>query len=175
MLQKVFIITKPTTDQTISSTLAVPLLNKAVQLPGNVVVEPNVAVQSPRSSAYGATAPVKFDFSRAQKLIQLELNRRCSKLSKNMRYDPKTSIDLARDVAQQLRRVIKPETLNCARYKIIVIGSVVQTKPNRQIHQSVNIVSRCLWDQDTDGSVTVQSKLGHDMFVTATLFAVYTD
>jgi hypothetical protein len=39
----------------------------------------------------------------------------------------------------------------------------------------MTLASRCLWDRNTDGSITVQAKLGYDMLVIATAFAVYTN
>ena len=56
-----------------------------------------------------------------------------------------------------------------------VLITIVQTSPNRQVHQSISIASRCLWDRETDGSVTVQSKLGYNMIAIATAYAIYTD
>ncbi len=57
----------------------------------------------------------------------------------------------------------------------MVLISIVKTTPNRQIHQSIAIVSKYLWNRATDGSVTVQEKLGYDILAIATAFAVDTD
>jgi hypothetical protein len=57
----------------------------------------------------------------------------------------------------------------------VVLISIVKTTPNRQIHQSIAIVSKYLWNRATDGSVTVQEKLGYDILAIATAFAVDTD
>jgi hypothetical protein len=177
MLQRAFTLTKqPSEQQQISSSLTVPAWKTGWQRQASTNSDATINNQSQRSiSGYAVTPQRKFDFSRAQKALQLELNRRCGKLSKTIRYDPKLSIDFVRDLAQQLRQVIKPDYLNYLRYKIVVLITIVQTAPNRQMHQSMTIASRCLWNRETDGSITVQAKLGYDMLVTATAFAVYTD
>jgi hypothetical protein len=132
-------------------------------------------IQSPRGPSYALAPSRKFDFSRAQKLLQTELNRQCSRMPKTLRYDPKESLDFVRDLSQQLRRAIKPDASNNMRYKLVILVNIVQTRPNRQIHQSIAIVSRCLWNHETDGSITAQAKLGYNMLAIATAFAVYTD
>ncbi|CAF2414663.1 unnamed protein product [Rotaria sp. Silwood2] len=175
ILQKVFNLTPSSNEQQLSSGLTVPLLNKNERSSTSTVPEVAIINPSPVAATYALGPTKKFDFSRAQKLLQLELTRRCAKISRNVRYDPKLSSDLAGDLAQQLRRVVKADNLNYARYKIVVLISIIQTAPNRQIHQSVALVSRCLWNRDTDGSVTAQTKLGYDMVAIATAFAVYTD
>jgi hypothetical protein len=175
MLQRAFTLTKQRNEQQLSSNLTVPILNKGWQRQSSTNSDVTITIPSPRLSTYALFPQRKFDFLRAKKHLQLELNRRCGNISKNIRYDPKLSIDLVRDLAQQLRRVIKPDYLNYIRYKIVIIISIVQTAPNRQTHQSMTVVSRCLWDRNTDGSITVQAKLGYDMLVIGTAFAVYTD
>lgn len=176
MLQRAFTLTKQTNEQQLSTNLTVPSLNKAWPRQGSVNSDVTTSINpSPRSASFALAPQRKFDFLRAQKFLQLELNRRCGKIATNVRYDPKLCIDLVRDLAHQLRRIIKPDYLNYVRYKIIVIINIVQTKPNRQIHQAITMVSRCLWNHETDGSVTVQTKLGFDMLAVATAFAIYTD
>ncbi|CAF0850514.1 unnamed protein product [Rotaria sp. Silwood1] len=175
ILQKVFNLTTPSNEQQLSSTLTVPSANKNPRLSSSVASDTAIINQSPRVSTYAFGPIKKFDFSRAQKLLQLELTRRCAKIPRNVRYDSKVSSDLAHELAQQLRRVLKVDHLNYARYKIVVLISIIQTAPNRQIHQSLAVVSRCLWNRDTDGSVTAQTKLGYDMVAIATAFVVYAD
>jgi len=175
MLQRAFTLTKQPNEQQLSSNLTVPIFNKSWQRQASTNSDATITIPTPRLPTYALFPQRKFDFLRAQKQLQLELNRRCGNISKNIRYDPKLSADLVRDLAQQLRRVIKPDYLNCVRYKIIVLVSIVQTAPNRQIHQSIAIVSKYLWNRATDGSVTVQAKLGYDMLAIATAFAVDTD
>ena len=53
----------------------------------------------------------------------------------------------------------------------------VEQFPDRLVLSStaVVIVSTYLWNRATDGSVTVQAKLGYDMLAIATAFAVDTD
>jgi hypothetical protein len=174
MFQRVSILTRQSTDQ-FSSNLTVPVLRSSWNRQSSTNSDASVIVPIPRLPTYALVPQKRFDFLRAQRLLQLELNRRCGRISKNARYDPKLSVDLVRDFAQQLRRAIRPDYLNYIRYKIVLLVSVVQAFPNRNIHQSLAIVSRCLWNRDTDGSVTVQAKLGYDMLVVATAFAVYTD
>lgn len=181
MLQRVVNLTKHAHDLQSSSNLTVPFWNSGSwhrQASTNSDAGQGLngtGSQSPRGPTYALGPHRKFDFSRAQKLLQLELNRRCARISKTLHYDPKQSLDLVRDLSQQLRRVIKPDTANNIRYKIIVLVTIVQIIPDRQIHQSMAIVSRCLWNRETDGSITVQAKLGYDMLAIATAFAVYTD
>lgn len=179
MLQRVVNLTKHAHELQASSSLTVPFWNHQLwNRQASTNSDANGAgtgSQSPNMPSYALVPTRKFDFSRAQRLLQLELNRRCSRIPKSFRYDPKQCLDLVRDLSHQLRRVIKPDILNHIRYKIVVLVSIVQTTPDRQIHQSMTIVSRCLWNQETDGSITVQTKLGFDMLATATAFAVYID
>lgn len=177
MLQRVLNLTRNVSELQSSSSLTVPFghNNWYHQASSNSDTGQGLGAQSPAAPKYALGPQRKFDFSRAQKFLQLELNRRCARISKSLRYDPKFALDLVRDLSQQLRRIIKPDTLNSIRYKIIVLVTIVQITPDQQIQQSMAIVSRCLWNHATDGSVTVQSKLGYDMTAIATTFAVYTD
>ena len=175
MFQRVSTLTRQSTDQQTSSNLTVPSFRNSWQRQSSTNSDASVVIPIPRLPTYALVPQKRFDFLRAQKLLQLELNRHCGRISKTTRYNPKLSIDLVRNFAQQLRRAIRPDYLNCIRYKIVLLVSVVQAFPNRNIHQSLAIVSRCLWNRETDGSVTVQTKLGYDMLVVATAFAVYTD
>jgi hypothetical protein len=177
MLQRVVNLTKHAHELQSSSNLTVPFWNNNWHRQTSTGSDTGINAynQSPRGSTYALGPYRKFDFSRAQKLLQLELNRRCSRISKTLHYDPKQCLDLVQDLSQQLRRVMKPDVSNNIRYKIVVIVTIVQTIPDRQIHQSMAIVSRCLWNRETDGSITAQAKLGYDMLAIATVFAVYTD
>ena len=175
VLRQVLTIRKEKNEQQLSSNLTVPVWNKYLQSLSSISSDPVNIHQGSQSTIYALGPPKKFDFSHAQKLLQLELNRSCMKVSSNARYDSQLSHNLAHDLAQQLRQILKPDYLHCLRYKIIVLVSIVQTIPNRQIHQSMAIASRCLWNQDTDGSVTAQTKLGHDMLAIATAFVLYAE
>jgi hypothetical protein len=175
MLQRTSTLSKQSSEQRISFNLNGSILNKIWRRQGSTNSDTFIINPIFRPLTYALEPQRKFDFSRAQKLLQLELNRRCEKISKKLRYDPKLSADFIRDLTQQLYRVIKTDYPNYIRYKIVLLVSILQTTPNRQIHQSVKIVSRCLWNRDTDGSITVQTKLGYDMLAIATVFAVYTD
>lgn len=182
MLQRVVTLTKHAHELQSSMNLTVPLGANGWHRQASTNSDlgqgstSNGTNQSPRSIPTYALGPAnKFDFSRAQRLLQSELNRRCSRVSKILRYDPKQSLDLARDASLQLRRALKSDMSNNTRFKIVVITTIVQTAPGRQIHQSMSIASRCLWDLETDGSITVQANVGYDMSATATAFAVYTE
>jgi len=172
ILQRVFTLTKQSNDQQLSTKLTVPVWHKTCQQQASTSSDVTIINPIPQPSTYALSPQKKFDFPRAQKLLQLEINRRCGKISKTIRYDPKLSIELVRDLAQRLRRVIKSDYL---RYKMIVLVSIVQAIPTQQTHQSLIIASRCLWNQDTDGAITVKAQLGYDMVAIATAFVVYTD
>ena len=175
MFPKATTSTKQFHEQQLSSNLTVPSVNKLWHRQASTNSDASVINPSPRSSTYPLCPQRKFDFTRAQRFLQLELNRCCGRIAKNVRYETKFIAEFTRDLAQQLRRVIKPEHFNCVRYKIVLLISIVQIAPNRQIHQSIALTSRCLWNPDTDGSITVQTKVGFDMFAIATAFAMYTD
>lgn len=177
IFQRALTLSKPPAESLLTSNLTIPFLNKNLLLPKRVNSDAAATATNLSSrSTHSLFGPKnKFDFSRAQKLLETELDRRCAKVPKTARYDPKTAAELARDLSQQLRRALKPDLVNSIRYKIVVITTILQAVPNRQTHQFVTIASRCLWSQDTDGSITIQAKLGYDMYATATLFAVYTE
>ena len=176
MLQRLATISKDSIEQPLSSSVTAPLWNSAWQSTVGPLVEGLLSGQSPRVLPTFALGPEpKYDFSRAQKLMQSELNRRCRKLGHPAVYDPQQSSEVANDLAHRLRRVVKLDGLNGLRYKFVVLVSIVQIAPNRQVHQSMAFVSRCLWNRETDGSMTAQAKLGLDMMVVATAFALYTD
>lgn len=176
MLQRVVNLTKHAHELQSPTNLAVPFWSSGWLRQASTNSDTTQANQSPRNVATYALSPTrKFDFSRAQRVLQLELNRRCSRIPRLLHYDPKQSLDLARDLSQQLRRALKPETSNSNRYKVVVLVTIVQLAPDRQNHQSIALVSRCLWNRETDGSITAQAKLGYDMVAITTAFAVYTD
>jgi hypothetical protein len=175
LFQRASKLTRQSTEQRFSSNLTLPILRNRWLRQWSTNSDASAVNPIPRLTTYALVPQKKFDFLRAQKLLQSELNRRCGRLSKNVRYNPELTAGFVRDFAQQLRRVIRPDYLNCIRYKIILLVTIVQTLPNRQTHQSLTIVSRCLWNRDTDGSITVQTKLGYDMLAIATAFIVYTD
>ncbi|CAF2316576.1 unnamed protein product [Rotaria sp. Silwood2] len=182
MLQRVVNLTKHAHDFQSSVNVPIPSWYNHSYRRGSVNFDqaqglnPTDINQNPPTSRYILGPHRKFDFSRAQKLLQFEFNRQCAAAtSKLIRYDPKICLELAQDLSQQLRRLMKPDVLNSTRYKIIVLVTIVQTVPNRQQHQSLAIVSRCLWNHETDGSITLQARLGYDMLAITTVFAVYTD
>ena len=164
-------------QQTLSSNLTVPSVKKLWHRQSSTNSEASLTYinPSPRLSTYALVPQKRFDFIRTQRMLQFELNRSCGRIAKNVRYETKLITDLTRDLAQQLRRVIKIEHFNNVRYKIVILICIVQIAPNRQMHQSLAITSRCLWNENTDGSITVQTKFGLDMCAIATAFAIYTD
>lgn len=180
MLQRVVNLTKHAHELRSPTNLAVPFWSSSgwnrQASTNSEAGQINGVNQSPRGGPSFALGPTrKFDFARTQRAFQSELNRRCSRISKLLHYEPKQGLDFARDLTQQLQRVLRPELLNNPRYKIVVIVNIVQMAPGRQTHQSIAVVSRCLWNHETDGSITAQARLGYDMMVVATAFAVYTD
>ncbi|CAF0728591.1 unnamed protein product [Rotaria sp. Silwood1] len=181
MLQRVVNLTKHAHDFQSSVNVAIPSWYNYSFRRGSVNfnqaqgLNPIAINQNLQTSRYAFGPYRKFDFSRAQKILQFELNRRCAAISKLMQYNPKLCRELAQDLSQKLRRLTKPDILNSTRYKIIVLVTIVQTVPDRQRHQSLTIVSRCLWNHETDGSITLHAPLGYDMLAIATVFAVYTD
>ena len=177
MLQRVVILTKHAYGLQTSSNLNVPFWhNKSFQQSSTASdIGQRYNAQSPGASTYALTPQKKFDFIRARKFLQLELDRRCARLPKTSRYEPKLALDFVRELSYHLRRVLKPDPLSKVRYKIIVLVTIVQIPTDRQKYQSMAIVSKCLWNSETDGSVTVQCKIGYDMVAIATAYAVYTD
>ena len=167
---------KDSIEQQISANLSVPLWNNAWSTQANLISDVSVANQSPRPAAtYMLGPPRKYDFFRAQKLFQFELNRRCAAVSRDLHYDTKVSGDLGRELTQQLRRVIKSDYLHSARYKIVVLVAIVQTAPSRQVHQWITVASRCLWSRETDGFITARANVGFDMMVSANAYALYAE
>jgi hypothetical protein len=176
MLQRVVTLTKNAQELQGGSNLTVPSRNTTWNRQSSVNSEVTAALaNTPLPPTYALLPQRPFDFCRTQKILQHELDRHCARISKTYRYNPKHCLDLVREIAQQLRRTIRPDLGSNARYKIVIMVTITQIFPNRQTHQSMAIVSRCLWNADTDGSMTVQSNIGHDMSAIVTAFAVYTD
>ncbi|CAF0805257.1 unnamed protein product [Adineta steineri] len=177
MLQRAVNLTKQAHELQIPTGLTVPFWHNTWHQQKSITSDTayRLSIQSSGAPTFALSPQRKFDFIRAQKFLQLELIRRCSRISNLLRYDPKLAIDLVRELSHQLRQVIKPDVANNVRYKIVVLATVVQVAPDQQKRQSMAIASRCLWNHETDGSVTIQTKLGYDMMATATIFAIYTD
>lgn len=178
MLQSVFNFSKDSHEQLSPKTLTIPLLmnppfwNSAFSTHN----EGSIVSQTPRSSSLNALGSAKrYDFARAQRILQTELNRRCMKIAKTIVYDAKFSADFARDVTAQIRRAIKNDYVHRTRYKLVILSTVVQIAPSRQSPQSMILASRCLWNTETDGSITAQSQLGLDMMAVVTVFVIYTE
>lgn len=174
ILQKVVTLTKHAYDLQSASNLTVPTWNSNWYRQSSPHSEHNMS-RSPPIPTYLLGPPRKFDFCRAKRILQHELNRRCSRVSPTHRYNPKQALDFVREVSYQLRRTIRRDQLQNTRYKLIVMVTIVQAAPDRQMHQSMIMTSRCLWDSQSDGSVTVQASLGYDMYVIAIAYAVYTE
>ncbi|CAF3316900.1 unnamed protein product [Rotaria socialis] len=181
MLQRVMALTKRANDfqSSVNLTALLPTnnwhLSTGINLDQIQGLKTNPTYQNLQLTAYPLRPSRNFDFARAQKLLQLELNRRCASISNLIRYDPKNCLNFAQALSQRLRRVLKSDTLNSMRYKIIVIVTIVQAISDGRRSQSMAIISRCLWDHETDGSITAQATFGYDMLAVATAYAVYTD
>lgn len=177
MLQRAVALTRHAHElQSSSSLTAPPWHNNWLRLANtNSDTGQGLGAQSSVAPTYALGPQRRFDILRAKKCLQSELNRRCARISTSLRYDPIFAVDLVQDLTQQLRRIMKSDILNNIRYKIIVFVTIVQVTPNQQRQQSMAIASRALWNYETDGSVTVQARLGYDMVAIATAFAIYTD
>ncbi|CAF1333615.1 unnamed protein product [Rotaria magnacalcarata] len=181
MLQRVMTLTKHAYDFQSSVNLTAPLsmnswhLSPGINLDQIQGLNTNPTYQNLQLTTCPLCPSRNFDFARAQKFLQLELDRQCASISNLIRYDPKNCLNFVQDLSQHLRRVLKSDTLNSMRYKIIVIATIVQAIPDGRRSQSIAIISRCLWDHETDESITAQATLGYDMLVVATVYAVYTD
>ena len=174
ILQKVVTLTKHAYDLHSATNLTVPTWSNHLYRQSSPHSEAHFS-HSPTIPTYLLAPQRKFDFSRARRIFQHELNRRCSRVLPTHRYQPKQALDFVRELSYQLRRIIRRDQLQHNRYKLVVMATIVQTAPDRQMHQSMSIASRCLWDSQTDGSITVQAPLGYDMCVIAMAYAVYTE
>lgn len=175
MLQRVMNLSKHAHNLQSTASLNVPSWNSSWYRQASTNSESGAANSVPMAPNYALGPQRRFDFNRAQKSLQSELSRRCSKIPRLTRYDSKHCLDLARDLCPQLRRALRSELSMNPRYKMIVLVTVVQITPDRQMQQSMSIVSRCLWNRETDGSITAETSFGYDMRAIATAFAVYTD
>ncbi|CAF1058715.1 unnamed protein product [Didymodactylos carnosus] len=106
----------------------------------------------------------KFDIFRVRKLINNELNF----VPHTIKYDSKIYLELIKDLTVQLKKSIRDVTYS--RYKIVVIITGGQNNSN----QTLIYASRCLWDKTTDGSLTVNYKVG-DIYLLITVYFVYTE
>ena len=178
LLQRVVTLTKHAHDlQSSSSTLTVPIRPsywKRQASTNSDTSGTNGSAQLVQPPTYALGPQRKFDFARVKKILQSELDERCSKLPASFPYHPRKCRDLVRDLAQHLRTSVKPELLSNLRYKLIVLVTIAQVIPDPDRRHSIAMVSRCLWDHDTDGSITVRAPIGSDMHAIATVFAVYT-
>ncbi|GAB4823417.1 hypothetical protein N2152v2_010463 [Parachlorella kessleri] len=99
---------------------------------------------------YGHDA--KFNTYPIQQIMKTMLAERLKGLS----YDPVKASQLVKQLADDIREKVKG--LGYERYKL-----VVQCELGEKKGQAVNIVSRCLWDTNTDGFAS-------ETFETETLF-----
>ncbi|KAJ8039817.1 Tctex1 domain-containing protein 2 [Holothuria leucospilota] len=83
----------------------------------------------------------------------------------NFRYDPMTSVKLATDLSDAI--IAKVKKLGFKRHKFVVLVSVGNIQG-----QGLNMASRCLWDENTDGHTTVEYK-NKELYVVVTVYAVY--
>lgn len=80
-------------------------------------------------------------------------------------YDAKACSALAKELSVTIRNKIKE--LKLCRHKIVVQVVVAQ-----DTQQSIQVASRCVWDQRTDNHASVTYRNNH-MFATATCFGIY--
>lgn len=80
-------------------------------------------------------------------------------------YDAKACSVLAKELSVIIRNKIKE--LKLGRHKIVVQVVVAQ-----DTQQSIQVASRCMWDQRTDNHASVTYRNNH-MFATATCFGIY--
>lgn len=83
----------------------------------------------------------------------------------DFKYDPVTSVKLATDLSDAI--ISKVKKLGFKRHKFVVSVSVGNIQG-----QGLNMASRCLWDDSTDGHITVEYK-NKDLYVVVTVYAVY--
>ena len=175
MLEMVMGLARNQEDQ-LAANLAVPMLLRAWKGSTSTANEGSVHSQTSRSIANSlSTMSFKYDFNRGQKTLQTEINRRCNKIAKHIQYEPKLAADIARDLAHVSRRALKRDQLLSLKCKVVVLATVLQLAPDRRFHQSTFLASRCLWDVETDGSITVQNSFGRDMIAVATAFILAAD
>lgn len=92
--------------------------------------------------------------SEVQRAAEIELD----KFLKDSRYDPITCRQLTRDIASAILEKIKE--MKVPRYKYVVMVSLGSEKS----HPGVQLGSRCLWNDNTDSSITVHF---HNKFIFA--------
>ncbi|XP_035699537.1 tctex1 domain-containing protein 1-like [Branchiostoma floridae] len=83
----------------------------------------------------------------------------------NEKYDPNTSANLTTILADVIKNRVKE--LNFPRYKIVSHVCIGQTDNN-----TVELGSRCLWDQSNDNYATVTYR-NESLFAVATAYGVY--
>ena len=82
--------------------------------------------------------------------------------------EPDAFDNLSMSIADKIRTAVK-ETLNVARYKIVVQVTIGQLKD-----QAVRITSRCLWDTQTDNYASIDYKNDH-VWASAMVFGLYAE
>jgi hypothetical protein len=99
------------------------------------VIYENTYITSP--DGYGSNA--KFQRHEVQKLLRTVLKERMDQ----QKYDPVKAAQVSKHIAEDLREKVK--ALGYDRYKLVIQVTLGQKKG-----QAMRIVSRCLWDTNTD-------------------------
>ncbi len=98
---------------------------------------------------------------RIETIVQDILNERLE----NQIYEPNKANELVCLVSDEIKAKIKP--LLYRRYKVVVNMTITQN-----IGQSMMIVSRSIWDENTDNSCTVKFQNRH-LYAVVMIFATY--
>ncbi|MEW5299747.1 MAG: hypothetical protein WDW38_003137 [Sanguina aurantia] len=99
------------------------------------VVYENTYIQTPEG--YGPT--MRFERHKVQAVLKAVLKERLQ----NQKYDPVKGAQTAKQLADDLREKVK--ALGYDRYKL-----AIQVTVGQKIGQAMRIVTRCLWDTQTD-------------------------
>ncbi|XP_066298581.1 dynein light chain Tctex-type 5-like [Branchiostoma lanceolatum] len=97
--------------------------------------------------------------------VEAVMNMVLQQYLENEKYDPGTSANLTTILADVLKNRVKE--LNFSRYKIVSHVCIGQTDNN-----TVELGSRCLWDQSTDNYATATYR-NESLFAVATVYGVY--
>jgi hypothetical protein len=88
-----------------------------------------------------------------------------AKLAANKEYDATKAAALCKEISKDVQAEVKK--LGLPNYKFVVQTTIGQLRG-----QGVRIASRCLWDKDSDNSVSVTERTA-SMFCTVMVFGCY--
>ncbi|WIA09317.1 hypothetical protein OEZ85_008724 [Tetradesmus obliquus] len=103
--------------------------------PMKEIVYENTYITDPAGYGEGA----KFQRGKVQDILRAVLKERMEK----QQYDPVKAAQISKHIAEDLREKVK--ALGYERYKLVIQVTLGQKKG-----QAMRIVSRCLWDTNTD-------------------------